>query len=414
MFTARRILVLLSLAALAFAPVPGTAAAKTAHDCHGLHLSAPGRHVAGGGSIWVRGRLCERTGQRARVLIVVKGAHGWRRRAKVTVGRGGHFHRRIHLGALGHVRIARLRAVQRSRRSNAVAVRLDKPDATSAPTSSTSTGGGEEASCTSSSPQPSVPMTMPGCGVIASDTTSSRDPVPFWGAIECASASRYSYEPTGGDHEPSADGSAQPDDAYRRLTVDDGDNFWGERCELGENNWQGPTAFYHEGQRRITYYSERLPSNFPIGTTDWQTVMQMKQAEPMHDDNGGVALEMQVMGGRWYVMDQWKQVFSFPAQPGVWTRFAWDVYYSSDPSKGWLQVSADLNGDGDFDDPGEQSPVIHLPTLVTEIPGHPEDGLAPGSSIPSHLRLGVYHDPAIPCPAPNGCSIDVDNVQVLG
>src|SRR5204863_4239860 len=41
-----------------------------------------------------------------------------------------------------------------------------------------------------------------------------------------------------------------------------------------------------------------------------------------------------------------------------------------------------------------------------------DDPLAQGQSVPSHLRLGIYHHDPIPCRAPRGCAIDVDNVQV--
>jgi hypothetical protein len=257
-------------------------------------------------------------------------------------------------------------------------------------------------------------MAMPSCPRIASDTTSESNPMPFWGSVDCAAASRYATVSTGGDEHDTAEGTEQDNTSYRRLTVLNGDDDYGARCELGFNNHErGPTAFYREGDHRVTYFSERLPSNFPINTSMWQTVMQMKQAEPQHDDGSGVALEMQVMNGRWYVLDHWNVVWSFPAQTGVWTRFAYDVYYSNNPEKGWLQVSADLNDDGDFEDPGERSPVIHADTLATEVPGYPRDGITPGTGIPSHLRIGLYHNPEIPCPAPTGCSIDVDNVQVV-
>ncbi|MGH2980504.1 MAG: hypothetical protein ACRDKV_00480, partial [Solirubrobacterales bacterium] len=98
---------------------------------------------------------------------------------------------------------------------------------------------------------------------------------------------------------------------------------------------------------------------------------------------------------------------------GVWTRFAFDVLYSQDPDRGRLQVSVDLNGDGDFDDRGERTLVIRTNTLKAETTGDGDDGLAPGDPIPSHLRAGVYHNPLIPCPPPRGCSIGIDNVQVL-
>ena len=59
--------------------------------------------------------------------------------------------------------------------------------------------------------------------------------------------------------------------------------------------------------------------------------------------------------------------------------------------------------------------MIHGATLKTEAAGsfNAEDGLAAGASIPSHLRMGISHDPSIPCPSPTGCSIDLDNIQVI-
>jgi hypothetical protein len=93
------------------------------------------------------------------------------------------------------------------------------------------------------------------------------------------------------------------------------------------------------------------------------------------------------------------------------------VVYSPDPAVGSVSVAADLNGDGDMGDGGERSPVIHLPTLRSEAGAEnldPDiDGLAIGDPIPSHLRAGIYHDPAYNCPAPTGCSVDIDNVQIV-
>lgn len=257
---------------------------------------------------------------------------------------------------------------------------------------------------------------LAGTREVAIDTAAEPGPLAFWGRIECASGARYSYVDHGGDAHLTAAGDPQGNTAYRRLTVLDGDDYYGERCELGENDSEGPTAFYREGDHLHTYFSERLSPNFPLGTSHWQTVMQMKQAQPSHDANTGPAIEMQVREHRWFVVRSWHTVYSFPARSRFWTRFSWNVHYSKDPSKGWLRVSADLNGDGDFKDPGERSPVIHGATLATEIAGpfNGEDGIRSGAAIRSHLRLGVYHDPLIPCPAPRGCSIDVDNVQVVG
>ncbi len=261
-----------------------------------------------------------------------------------------------------------------------------------------------------------IAMSEPACRVIANDTGANPNPEPFWGALQCADPARYSHFVAGGDRHETAMGRAQGNDAYRRLTVRDGDEFFGERCELGEDDWRdGPTAFYAPGSHLLTYISERLPDNFPLYTHRWQTVMQMKQAQPSDNGGGAPIIEMEAREGRWWIVDDWHALWSFPARRDFWTRFAWDVFYSNVPHRGWIQVSADLNGDGDFNDPGERSPTFHLRTLKTEIdgPNGEGDGIAPGEPIPSHLRAGLYHDPSIHCPAPRGCSVQVDNVQVL-
>jgi hypothetical protein len=277
--------------------------------------------------------------------------------------------------------------------------------------------------CALDNPGLAVGMTLPGCKLVASDTASKPDPRYFWGDVGCGTTwtgppdlNRQKNVTTGGDLHPSATGTPQGNDAYRSLTVFDGDDFPGERCELGRNDHNtGPTTFYHEGQHRVTYMSLKLPPNFPLDAYAWQDVMQMKQAQPSDGGDGVPVLFMGAWDNQWSI-DSYNGVYwKFPAQAGVWTRFAFDVNYSQDPNLGWLQVSVDLNGDGDFDDDNERSPVIHTNTLKPEIdgPNGTSDGLAPGDSIPSHLRAGIYHNDSISCPAPDGCSVDLDNVQVL-
>ncbi|MBM3667308.1 MAG: hypothetical protein FJW90_07485 [Actinobacteria bacterium] len=75
--------------------------------------------------------------------------------------------------------------------------------------------------------------------------------------------------------------------------------------------------------------------------------------------------------------------------------------------KGRITVFADLA------DPGERSRRIRTNTLKVETRGTKSDGIRRGKSIPSHLRAGIHHDPVMDRPAPAGCAVDVDNVQVL-
>jgi hypothetical protein len=397
------------IAALALlACVSASPALARSNGCHGLHLSTAKHRVQAGGWVRVRGRVCHGRKASSHVRIAMRGPHGWRVAVKARVHSSGRFTRRVRVGRAVKVGVVHLHALQRAHHSNAVAVKLG------------STPAPAPAGACSLTEQPGevVEMTLPGCPVIASDTSSDPNPIPFWGAIECENSSRYSYDSSGGDTHLTASGAAQPDGAYRTMTTIDGDDTWGERCELGKNdNRTGPTVFYREGQHRVTFISMRLPSNFPLSTNSWQTVMQMKQTQPSNDDCCGPEIEMEARSGKWVVVDSWHELFSFPARSNTWTRFAWDVYYSQDPAKGWIQVSADLNGDGDFNDPGERSPVIHTATLRTEpapAAGAADVGLPAGAPIPSHLRAGIYHDPSIPCPAPSGCSVEVDNVQVVG
>jgi Polysaccharide lyase len=258
-------------------------------------------------------------------------------------------------------------------------------------------------------------------GVIASDTGAEPNGDFFWGGSYCENASQLQNITSGGDTHLTATGASQGDSAFRRMTVFDGDDVWGERCELGWDNKQSPTVFYRQGTHRITEISFRLPSNFPVNVSTWQAVMQMKQAGPANNAGGAPALSLNVYGGRWRFRQavnrttstDLRQLWSAPARLNFWTRFVFDIRYSDRNKKGFIRVGADLNGDGDIADPGELSPAFHTHTLKMETPGGSADGIEAGQPLASDLSAGIYHDSSVPCPAPNGCSVDVDNVQVL-
>ena len=264
---------------------------------------------------------------------------------------------------------------------------------------------------TAASPPPAT-----GGIVVRSDTAADPDAHHLWGVqYACANDSRVTNPQTGGDPGPTASGTPQGNSAYRKLTVYDGDNYSGERCELGYNEWDGGLATpsdqygtlynYFEGDRRTTYISVRFPDNFPLGTSDWQGFGQMKQAAPNCDPsvipvlsfsayNNVIRFDHTPNGA-----SSDSELWETPTQKNVWTRVVIDAYYSADPSKGWVQYTVN----------GVASPVFHTNTLHYN--GNCTYGpLGPGGSIPSHLRVGLYHETSIPCPA--GCSVDIDNVEV--
>ena len=257
--------------------------------------------------------------------------------------------------------------------------------------------------------------------LIASDTGANPNPDYFWGGNYCASDQRVQQITTGGDPQLTAIGTPQGNSAFRRLTVFDGDDSTGERCELGWDNRESPTVFYRQGGHLMTQISFRLPTPFPLGVNTWQAVMQMKQAGPAANSGGTPVIELDAYAGRWrlrqslsrFYAEDSRQLWSAPAHLNFWTRFLFDVRYSDRKKHGYIRVGADLNGDGDYADPGERSPAFHTYTLKAETPGGSPDGVKAGKPIPSDLSTGVYHNSSIPCPAPAGCSVDIDNVQVL-
>jgi Polysaccharide lyase len=307
-------------------------------------------------------------------------------------------------------------------------------------------------SCPLSKSGSALTMTLPAsCSFDRVDTAADPDAHDLWGDYACVPR-QVGWVPAGGDRAPTVTGAPQANRAFRELTVMDGDdpNGDGERCELGTNSWTdgiagprnpaGTFYNYNEGDRRATYASIRLPSNFPIGTGEWQNGLQMKQSGPSNGSSGTPMLSLKIFRNRFrlfhtptYSEGPDTQLWSpdpgatprATPRAGVWYRIAIDADYSKNPSVGWVKMYLDLNGDGDFDDPQEQSPAFSGSalggTLKTEpapdpgnpdIPGNGADiGPPTGDPIPSHLRAGIYHNPVIACPG--GCSVDLDNVEVV-
>ncbi len=253
------------------------------------------------------------------------------------------------------------------------------------------------------------PVEVPaGFQLLKEDLATDPDPMSLWGDIDAVSPTRHQWFASGGP-----DGGP-----FRRMTALDGDLYHGdsERAELGNSSYQLTSAgklktffLYREGDRRITSYWMRLPTDFPLyDMENWQVVMQMKQSEPATNADGTPVIALQAIEGNWILKqssssglsESTRYMWTTPAGNalGNWTHIVVDATYSSDPSKGLFQITIG----------GVASPVFHMYNLKKEIsPAGP--GLKVGDSIPSHLRLGIYHDPAMP-----GTHVDIADVQVFG
>ena len=359
-----------------------------------------------------------------RVQLKLKRKRKWATIGSATADTSGSFSLCAKVNTPKGSKVARLRATGPGGASGATAIRVTSKGPSGcepqAPPEEPPEVGNPD--CPLSQPGSTVEFTLPAaCTVVASDTSSNPDPLPFWGRLDCANASRHQQVASGGDSRAMAVGGSQGNSSYRRMTVFDGDNYWGERCELGVNDHRGPVAFYREGRRRVTYASFRLPSNFPTNTDKWQGVLQMKQGQSSDNGGGTPVLSLSAFQGKWSLWhsapgytDEDFKLWEVPAQNGVWTRFAIDVFYSQHASKGRVKVYVDLNADSDFSDAGEQSPAFQTNTLKHETGTDTSDGLAAGQSIPSHLRVGMYHHQDIPCPTSTaGCSVESDNIQIV-
>jgi hypothetical protein len=233
------------------------------------------------------------------------------------------------------------------------------------------------------------------------------DPVAehAWGKLgSMADPSRAQYFRSGGPN----------DTPYRRCTVLDGDDSDGERCEYGYNsrfeglasptNPSGTFFLYQANTRWITSWWMRLPADFPIDSRRWQVVMQMKQTGASANSGGTPVLALEARHNDWVLTQSASagdsssthELYRAPAQVGVWTYLALDVTYSPDPSVGRVRLLAN----------GNLSPTFHTYTQKYEIPPG-SDGLEPGDPIPSHLRMGIYHDSSLP-----GTHVDFTSVTV--
>jgi polysaccharide lyase-like protein len=198
-----------------------------------------------------------------------------------------------------------------------------------------------------------------------------------WASWSCANSSRFSEVTS-----PANQGRH----AYE-LTVHDGDDVWGERCELGHGN-PGRSGFplFHSGDDVWMSFSVYLPDNYPINTHNWNVMFQIHQEA----DGGCPPIAMEVQDGQWklynstrptYVMDTVEK-WHAPAQRNRWTKFTIHMMNSGSDSKGFIELYSDVGGNG----MEQVMPRTYMHTMTIH---------SDGSPYTNHARIGIYRDKAI-------------------
>jgi hypothetical protein len=180
--------------------------------------------------------------------------------------------------------------------------------------------------------------------------------------------------------------TAQGDWAYR-FVVRDGDDSWGERCELAQGN---PTRtgrrLFERGADRWIAFQVFFPASYPLGQPRWSSFFQVKQLGAL----GAPVLALQAQNNEFVLQasrfprddPRAVRLWSGPARQGGWCRFLVHIRFS--PSKGAGRVA--LYGDSGTRD---------LKPLVRERSWATMKLDRKGQLVPSHARIGLYRDARI-------------------
>jgi hypothetical protein len=197
-----------------------------------------------------------------------------------------------------------------------------------------------------------------------------------WANYSCQSGSRV---------QEVASPSVQGKHAYK-IELRDGDDSWGERCELGMGN---PTRngfpLFHEGDERWISFQVYLPDDYPIDADSWNVFFQQKQLGSM----GTPVISMEVQRGRFILMNSntngvsndTEEQWSGPATRNRWVRFTVHTKFSPNDNVGSIELFGDLDGEG----VKLLMPARHTHTMKQEN----------GTPVPVHARIGMYRDPSI-------------------
>jgi hypothetical protein len=198
-----------------------------------------------------------------------------------------------------------------------------------------------------------------------------------WANFSCADPGRVKQV---------SDPVAQGGSAYR-VDLHDGDDSFGERCELGMGSpMRAGFPVFKEGDERWIAYQVYIPAGFPSDGNRYVDITQFKQvndlcapALSLHVENGEMLLfhsadNRSSCGGR--------PVWRAPVAYGRWIKLLFHVEWSSDPARGSVELFGDIDGGG-------------LEELLPRSPMFTMKMDPAGNTLPVGARIGIYRDRAV-------------------
>lgn len=228
-----------------------------------------------------------------------------------------------------------------------------------------------------------------------------------WVSYSCQDRSRFSQV---------ASPVAQGERAYR-IEVRDGDDSYGERCELDNGNTSSSRLhediLFHRGQEVWIAFQTYLPRDFSFAEDgapvsfpgDGGLLMQLKQLGSCGTPALGIVtgkgqFAMRNSAGNRCESGSMKSLWAVPMVLGRWVRWLVHAKFDTDPEAGFTATWYDPDGLGlrpivprlDLGKPVEGNRIY---THTQKSPTDHPDPACPESDNCSHARIGIYRDPDV-------------------
>lgn len=207
--------------------------------------------------------------------------------------------------------------------------------------------------------------TQNNCAVTSDTVTPPDNRAQRWTAFSAKGAASYAFK------------------------VQDGDNCFGERAELGQglpDDTHSVARRFNEGDDKWISFQTYLDASFPINANTWQLIMQIKHSLTVNVPAEQPELALQVRNGQYRMYPACCSFYPLgTAILSKWARWTWHIKFSKNASTGFVEIFADTDGPG--------GAAMHTALAKTFMATLTTD--TSGASVPSHLRAGIYRDTAI-------------------